>query len=77
VAGFRTLLDLAQLDPFLAVLHMGNMRADQLSDFMAFVLRGFIKIDKHEFGHDSGVWRVGQTSAVLASKLVGAISATW
>jgi len=40
------------------VLHVGDMRADQLSDFAALVLGRIVEIDKHEFSHVDGMQRV-------------------
>ena len=58
VSRLGRLLNLPKLGPFLAVLHVGDMRADQLSDFAALVLGRIVEIDKHEFSHVDGMQRV-------------------
>ena len=63
ISRFGWLLDLAKLGPFLAVLDVGDMRADQLSDFAALVLRRIVEVDEHELGH---VAESGRASAIQA-----------
>jgi hypothetical protein len=57
-------LDLAKLCSFLAVLHVGDMRANQLPDFATLVLSRLIEVDEHEFGHVVQGLRAGYASAV-------------
>jgi hypothetical protein len=58
---------MTQLDAFLAMLNVGDMRAHGLPDSTALVLSRIAEIDKHEFGHVSEVLRAERTGALHAA----------